>query len=147
MLTLLPNRFVFRERIEAAVAQSDRAIRAAVLCLDLDHFKNVNDTLGHPVGDILLRLVGERLSACARELDTVARFGGDEFAVVQVGPERAEDVATLAQRIIDALSNPYDVAGHQIKIGVSLGIAMVPGDGSDPETLLKNADIALYRKN
>jgi len=145
VLTLLPNRSVFRERIEAAVAQSDRAITAAVLCLDLDHFKSVNDTLGHPVGDILLRMVGERLSACARESDTVARFGGDEFAVVQVGPERAADVAKLAQRIIQVLSNPYEVDGHQINIGVSLGIAMVPADGSDPETLLKNADIALYR--
>jgi diguanylate cyclase (GGDEF)-like protein len=145
VLTLLPNRSVFREKIEAAVAQSDRSIAAAVLCLDLDHFKSVNDTLGHPVGDLLLRMVGERLNACARELDTVARFGGDEFAVVQVGPERAEDVARLAQRIIDVLSSPYEVDGHQINIGVSVGIAMVPTDGSDPERLLKNADIALYR--
>ena len=88
VLTRLPNRTVFRERIEAAVAQSGRAVAAAVLCLDLDHFKAVNDTLGHPIGDLLLREVGERLSACVREQDTVARFGGDEFAVLQIGPER-----------------------------------------------------------
>jgi diguanylate cyclase (GGDEF)-like protein len=144
-LTLLPNRTVFRERIEAAVAQSGREIAAAVLCLDLDHFKVVNDTLGHPVGDLLLRSVGERLSCCVRELDTVARFGGDEFAVLQFGPERAEDVALLAQRVIDVLSNPYEVDGHQVNIGVSIGIAMLPADGSNPDTLLKNADIAMYR--
>jgi len=144
-LTRLPNRRVFRERIEAAVAQAERAIAAAVLCLDLDHFKEVNDTLGHPVGDVLLRVVAERLSACIRQVDTVARFGGDEFAVVQVGPERAEDVAILAQRMIDVISMPYEVSGHQVIVGVSLGIAMVPADGSDPDTLLKHADIALYR--
>jgi diguanylate cyclase (GGDEF)-like protein len=144
-LTLLPNRTVFREKVEAASAQSGRAIAAAVLCLDLDHFKTVNDTLGHPVGDLLLRKVGERLSSCVRELDTVARFGGDEFAVLQIGPERAEDVALLAQRMIDVLSDPYEVDGHQVNIGVSIGIAMLPADGSDPDTLPKNADIALYR--
>jgi diguanylate cyclase (GGDEF)-like protein len=144
-LTRLPNRIVIRERIEAAVAQAERAIAAAVLCLDLDHFKEVNDTLGHPVGDVLLRKVAERLGACVRQVDTVARFGGDEFTVVQVGPERAEDVAVLAQRIIDVVSMPYEVSGHQVIIGVSPGIAMVPADGSDPDTLLMHADIALYR--
>jgi predicted signal transduction protein with EAL and GGDEF domain len=100
---------------------------------------------GHPVGDGLLRQVAERLSSCVRQLDTVARFGGDEFGVVQVGPDRVEDVATLAQRIIDVLSRPYEVDGYQVIIGVSLGIAMACTDGSDPDTLLKNADIALYR--
>jgi diguanylate cyclase (GGDEF)-like protein len=144
-LTLLPNRIVFRERLEAAVANANRATATAVLCLDLDHFKEVNDTLGHPIGDLLLRIVGERLSTCVRPLDTVARFGGDEFAVVQAGPERAEDVAGLAQRIIDLLSMPYEVDGHQVIIGVSVGIAMAPADASDADILLKNADIALYR--
>jgi diguanylate cyclase (GGDEF)-like protein len=144
-LTQLPNRSLFRERIETAVAHARRATAAAVLYLDLDHFKQVNDTLGHPVGDILLRLVAERLATCVRQLDTVARFGGDEFAVVQVGPERVEDVATLAQRIIDVLSQPYEVSGHHVIIGASLGIAMANADGSDADTLLKNADIALYR--
>ncbi len=144
-LTLLPNRIVFRERVEAAVVHANRATAAAVLYLDLDHFKSVNDTLGHPVGDRLLCLAAERLSTCVRQLDTVARFGGDEFGVVQVGPDRVEDVAILAQRIIDVLSVPYEVEGHQVIIGVSLGIAMACADGSDPDTLLKNADIALYR--
>jgi diguanylate cyclase (GGDEF)-like protein len=144
-LTLLPNRTVFRERVESAVAHASRATAAAVLFLDLDHFKSINDTLGHPVGDSLLCQVAERLSTCIRQLDTVARFGGDEFGVVQVGPDRVEDVATLAQRIIDVLSLPYEVDGHRVIIGVSLGIAMACADGSDPDTLLKNADIALYR--
>jgi diguanylate cyclase (GGDEF)-like protein len=144
-LTLLPNRTVFRERIETAVEHTNRATAAAVLYLDLDHFKIVNDTLGHPVGDLLLGMVAERLSGCVRQPDTVARFGGDEFAVVQIGPERVEDVATLAQRIIDVLSAPYAVDGHQVMIGVSIGIAMARADGSDPDTLLRNADIALYR--
>ena len=105
----------------------------------------MNDTLGHPVGDKLLVEVADRLGACVRQVDTVARFGGDEFAVVQVGPERVEDVAVLAQRIIDVLSMPYDVDGHQVVISVSIGIALVPADGADPDTVLKNGDIALYR--
>jgi diguanylate cyclase (GGDEF)-like protein len=144
-LTGLHNRNFFRERIETAVAHASRATAAAVLYLDLDHFKHVNDTLGHPVGDGLLRAVAERLSACVRQLDTVARFGGDEFAVVQVGPERVEDVVTLAQRIIDVLGKPYEIDGHHVIIGASVGIAMANTDGSDADTLLKNADIALYR--
>jgi len=144
-LTGLPNRILFRDRIEQAIAQSGRGIPAAVLCLDLDHFKAVNDTLGHPVGDQLLRSVGDRLSACVRQVDVAARSGGDEFAVVQVGPERVEDVAILAQRIIDTLSAPYEIDGHQVIVGVSVGIALVPADGSNPDTLLKNAEIALYR--
>ncbi len=144
-LTTLANRVVFRERIELAVAQADRAVTAAVMCLDLDHFKNVNDTLGHPIGDLLLRAVAERLSACVRQADTVARFGGDEFAVIQAGPERAQDVAILAERIIEALSLPYEIDNHRVNISASIGIAMIPADGSDADTLLKNADIALYR--
>jgi diguanylate cyclase (GGDEF)-like protein/PAS domain S-box-containing protein len=144
-LTRLPNRAMFRERIQQAVEQVGRSIGAAVLCLDLDHFKAVNDTLGHPIGDRLLCGVAERLSACVRQVDAVARFGGDEFAVVQVGPERVEDVAVLAQRIIDVLSLPYELDGHRIVIGVSIGIALLPSDGTDPDTILKHADIALYR--
>jgi diguanylate cyclase (GGDEF)-like protein len=119
--------------------------RGPVLFLDLDHFKAVNDTLGHPVGDCLLRAVADRLGSCVRQVETIARFGGDEFAVVQVGPERVEDVAVLARQINDVLSTPYDIDGHRIIVGVSIGIALVPADGSDPDTLLRNADIALYR--
>ncbi len=144
-LTWLPNRVMFCERIEQAIAQTARGISAAVLFLDLDHFKAVNDTLGHPVGDRLLCAVAVRLESCVRQVDAIARFGGDEFGVIQIGPERVEDVAVLAQRICDVVSAPYDVDGHQVIIGVSIGIALVPADGSDADQLLKNADIALYR--
>ena len=144
-LTRLPNRVSFVERLEQAIANSGRGKLAAVLCLDLDHFKDINDTLGHPVGDALLRAVADRLSACVRQVDLVARFGGDEFAVVQAAPERVEDVGLLAQRIIEVLSLPHELDGHQVMIGTSIGIALIPADGSDPATLLKNADIALYR--
>jgi diguanylate cyclase (GGDEF)-like protein len=145
VLTRLPNRAAFVERLEQAIADAGRGSLAAVLCLDLDHFKEVNDTLGHPVGDGLLRAVADRLSACVRQVDTVARFGGDEFAVVQANPERAEDVGLLARRIIEVLSLPYQLDDHQVVVGASIGIALIPGDGADPDTLLKNADIALYR--
>jgi diguanylate cyclase (GGDEF)-like protein len=144
-LTRLPNRAAFVERLEQAVALAGRGSITAVLCLDLDHFKKINDTLGHPVGDLLLREVANRVSACLREVDLVARFGGDEFAVVQFDPKGIDDVALLAQRIIDALSRPFDLDGHQAVISASLGIALVPADGADPDVLLKNADIALYR--
>ena len=144
-LTRLPNRTAFVERLEQAVAQAARGGLAAVLCLDLDHFKDVNDTLGHPVGDCLLRAVAERLTACVREVDIVARFGGDEFAVTQIDAARVEDVALLAHRIIDVLGQPYDLDEHQVVISASVGIALIPDDGSDADTLLKNSDIALYR--
>ena len=145
VLTGLPNRVAFVERLEQAIARAGRGSLAAVLCLDLDHFKDINDTLGHPVGDSLLRAVADRLAACVRQVDLVARFGGDEFAVVQATPERVEDVGLLARRIIEVLSTPYELDGHQVAVGVSIGIALIPADGADPDTLLKNADIALYR--
>jgi diguanylate cyclase (GGDEF)-like protein len=144
-LTRLPNRLSFVERLEQAIANAGRGNLAAVLCLDLDHFKDINDTLGHPLGDSLLRAVADRLGACVRQVDLVARFGGDEFAVVQAAPERVEDVALLARRIIEMLSLPYELDGHQVMVGTSIGIALIPTDGADPATLLKNADIALYR--
>jgi diguanylate cyclase (GGDEF)-like protein len=145
VLTRMPNRVAFVERLEQAIAHAGRGSLAAVLCLDLDHFKGVNDTLGHPVGDCLLRAVADRLAACVREVDMVARFGGDEFAVVQADPERVEDVGLLAERIIEVLSLPYELDSHQVVVGASVGIALIPADGADPDTLLKNADIALYR--
>jgi diguanylate cyclase (GGDEF)-like protein len=145
VLTRLPNRAAFVERLEQVVAQAGRGGLAAVLCLDLDHFKDVNDTLGHPVGDGLLRAVADRLGACVREVDFVARFGGDEFAVTQSDAARVEDVGLLATRIIETLSQPYELQGHQVLIGVSVGIALIPEDGVDADLLLKHADIALYR--
>ena len=144
-LTGLPNRTLLHERIARSVAQLGRGVGFAVLCLDLDRFKAVNDTLGHAAGDALLRAVSERLLSCVRETDTVARLGGDEFAVVQAGTARPEDVEHLAGRILAAVGAPYDLDGHQVVIGTSVGIAVAPGDGGDGEQLLRSADTALYR--
>jgi len=144
-LTGLPNRAALMERLEETVAQAGRGVTAALLCLDLDHFKKINDSLGHALGDLLLREVADRVGACLREVDAVSRLGGDEFAVVQHDPKRIEDVGLLAQRIIDVIRQPYDLDGQQAVTGASLGIAMVPADGANPGALLKNADIALYR--
>ncbi len=144
-LTGLPNRTHLREKMEDALARVRRGESMATLCLDLDHFKAVNDTLGHPVGDALLCAVTERLIGCVRETDTVARLGGDEFAILQPGLDRPEQAGRLAHRLIDTLSKPYDLDGHQVVIGASIGIAFAPTDGVNADTLLKNADMALYR--
>ncbi|GEO98907.1 putative bifunctional diguanylate cyclase/phosphodiesterase [Methylobacterium haplocladii] len=144
-LTDLPNRVLLAERIEGAITQASREAGFGVHCLDLDNFKQINDTLGHAVGDELLRAVAHRLTACLREVDTVARLGGDEFAIVQAGVETAEDAAVLAQRIIEVVSAPYELAEHSVTIGVSIGIALAPTDGMAPDSLLKNADVALYK--
>jgi diguanylate cyclase (GGDEF)-like protein len=116
-----------------------------VLCLDLDRFKEVNDTLGHPVGDELLRAVAGRLRRCVRETDTIARLGGDEFAIVQISRTQPTDATALASRIIEAIDAPFDIDGHRVAVGTSVGIAIAPTDGTDPDQLLKNADLALYR--
>jgi diguanylate cyclase (GGDEF)-like protein len=144
-LTGLPNRVLLRQRIEAALPAAHRGQPFAVHCLDLDHFKSVNDTLGHPVGDELLKQATRRLTRCVRRLDTVARLGGDEFAIIQSGVDSADVATRLAQRICDALKQPFDISGHQVLIDVSIGIALAPQDGTDPDELLKNADLALYR--
>jgi diguanylate cyclase (GGDEF)-like protein len=143
-LTDLPNRLFFRERIEQALERVPRGQGVAVLCLDLDNFKRVNDTLGHPTGDALLQAVAGRLARCVRDSDTVARLGGDEFAVIQVATG-ASDASALAQRIIDAISLPYELDAHQLGIGASVGIAVAPADGTEPDELMKNADLALSR--
>ena len=145
VLTGLPNRAMFGERIEEAVAHLGRGNPFSVLCLDLDRFKEVNDTLGHPVGDVLLRAVADRLRACVREVDTVARLGGDEFAIILSDTERPQDAAVLARRVIEVVSAPYDLDGHRASVGVSIGICLAPGDGTACDKLLKNADVALYR--
>ncbi len=144
-LTRLPNRVRFREQMEAALVAVARGQTVAVLCLDLDHFKAVNDTLGHPVGDALLQAVADRIRACVRPSDIVARLGGDEFAIVQTLADQPTGSTALAIRLIEKLSQPLDVHGHQVVIGASLGIAVAPNDGDDPDSLLKNADMALYR--
>jgi diguanylate cyclase (GGDEF)-like protein len=143
-LTDLPNRMLFRERLVEALTGVSRGSKLAVLYLDLDRFKGVNDTLGHPMGDELLKLVAGRLRHCMRDTDTVARVGGDEFAVIQTGIEEPLDTAILARRISEAVSAPYDLAGHAVVVDTSIGIALAPSDGVEPDGLLKAADMALY---
>jgi diguanylate cyclase (GGDEF)-like protein len=117
----------------------------AVLCLDLDNFKNVNDTLGHVLGDKLLCAASKRLKDLVRETDMIARLGGDEFAILQTGVEKAGHAATFAQRVIATINQPYDLDGHQVVVSTSVGIAIAPEDGDSTEQLLRNADMALYR--
>ena len=140
-LTNLPNRVLLKDKMEEALSRGDEL---AVMFLDLDRFKSVNDSLGHPVGDALLCAVTERLQRVVPGADTVARLGGDEFAIVQ-RKTSPNDVSELAARIIDTLIEPFDVLGHQVIIGTSIGIAMAPADGREPDQLLRNADMALYR--
>jgi diguanylate cyclase (GGDEF)-like protein/PAS domain S-box-containing protein len=145
-LTGLPNRLMFNERLDDALERLARSDgRLAVLCIDLDHFKSVNDTLGHPIGDLLLRQVAERLGGCLRKSDMVARLGGDEFAVVQTPMASPEEASQLATRLIDVLSRPFELDGHEVVVGASIGIAFAPDDGDSSEMLLRNADMALYR--
>ena len=144
-LTGLPNRLLFREQMDKALALIHRGEVIAVHCLDLDNFKSVNDTLGHSVGDALLRAVTQRLVGCVRDQDAIARLGGDEFAIIQKVVDAPDDASALAQRIIAAVSEPYDLEAHQVLIGVSIGIAVAPADGQEADDLLKNADLALYR--
>jgi diguanylate cyclase (GGDEF)-like protein len=144
-LTGLPNRVLLREQLDEALAHAERGRRIAVLYLDLDHFKSINDTLGHGIGDELLKAVAGRLRGCLRETDTVARLGGDEFAIIQSEIASPSDVASLATRIRDALTLPYELGGHQVPTDVSIGISLAPDDTLDPDQLLKNADMALYR--
>jgi diguanylate cyclase (GGDEF)-like protein len=145
-LTNLPNRTLFREQLEKALRLAKRTDQLAVLCLDLDHFKDINDSLGHPVGDVLLKEVARRLAGCITEYDTVARLGGDEFAIVQFCSDcDPSAVAALASHVVEQVSAPYEVAGHQLVIGVSIGISLAPEDGKNPDELLKKADLALYR--
>ena len=145
-LTGLPNRALLAERLEQGLAQVQRhKTMLAVMCLDLDRFKQVNDTAGHPVGDALLRAVAGRLRGCVRSCDTVARLGGDEFAIIQAPLGHMDEVGTLAQRIVETLSEPYELSGQQVVIGASVGIALAPVDAADMGHLLKMADVALYR--
>ncbi|MBX6328067.1 MAG: EAL domain-containing protein [Pseudolabrys sp.] len=143
-LTDLPNRVMLRERLEHELKRVKRGECLAVLCLDLDQFKSVNDALGHPIGDELLKLVGERLRACTREPDTVARLGGDEFAIIMTQMQQPTDAAVLARRIRESIAKPYQIDGHQIVTDISIGISVAPMDALDAEELMRNADMALY---
>jgi diguanylate cyclase (GGDEF)-like protein len=144
-LTDLPNRTVFREALEAALVRTRRGGQVAVLCLDLDRFKAVNDTLGHAIGDRLLQEAGARLKAVVRETDLVARLGGDEFAIVEVGSPQPTSATLLADRVVTALSRPFRIDEHEISVGCSIGVSIGPSDGAVAEQLLRNADLALYR--
>jgi diguanylate cyclase (GGDEF)-like protein len=145
-LTDLANRVLLNERLEQALGRRiHREQMVAVHHLDLDQFKAVNDTFGHPAGDKLLKTVADRLRGLVRDTDTIARMGGDEFVIVQAPITDPADATALAQRIIERMSEPYDLDGHQAVIGASIGIAVGPGDGLRPDRLLRNADLALYR--
>ena len=144
-LTDLPNRSMFRERLDQALGETP-ATQLAIFSLDLDRFKAINDTWGHPAGDWLLKCVAERLRHSLRsDTDVVARLGGDEFAILQFNPKGATDAEQLAKRIVAVVSQPFRNKGRDMHVGISLGIALYPGDGKDADTLLKNADMALYR--
>lgn len=144
-LTDLPNRMMFLEHMSIAQLRIKRGEHMAVLCIDLDHFKSVNDTLGHSAGDAVLVTVGDRLRESCREVDVVARLGGDEFAVL-LGPlEKPEDAAVVAGHIIKSIGEPFRIHDHLALIGASIGIAVAPSDGVETDTLMKNADLALYR--
>jgi diguanylate cyclase (GGDEF)-like protein/PAS domain S-box-containing protein len=145
-LTGLPNRILFMDRLNHEIARAGRhPCRFAVLACDLDRFKAVNDSLGHPAGDALLRVVTERLRGVVREGDTVARLGGDEFAIILAGLDDPADASLVARRVIEAVEQPVDLDGHRVGIGASVGIGIGARDGIDADTLFRNADIALYR--
>ena len=145
-LTGLPNRTMLRQHMDEILLHTRRsAEKVAVLVLGLDNFKAVNDTLGHGIGDKLLRGVAKRLRSTLREEDTLARLNSDEFAIIQCGLTRPEDAVLLARRLLEAIGEPYLLDGHSVVIGASIGIAMAPGDGDESEKLFKNADMALSR--
>jgi diguanylate cyclase (GGDEF)-like protein/PAS domain S-box-containing protein len=146
VLTDLPNRALLRERLAEALTPTHRSGgRLAVLLLNLDRFKDINDTLGHPVGDALLKRMGERLADCVDEGDTVAHLGGDEFAIIKFANDPAAEASELVKTINEAVSTPFALDEHHAVIATSIGIAVAPGDGGTADELLKNADLALYR--
>ncbi|HSD26444.1 MAG TPA: EAL domain-containing protein [Vicinamibacteria bacterium] len=145
-LTGLPNRRLFEDRLAIALAQAHRyRHRLAVIFLDLDRFKQVNDTLGHAAGDALLRAVSERLTESVREGDTVARLAGDEFTLLLPGIQYAEDLSAISLKLVETLRRPFPIDGHAVRVTASGGISLYPEDGEEAETLLKSADTAMYR--
>ncbi|MBF0110128.1 MAG: diguanylate cyclase [Magnetococcales bacterium] len=145
-LTGLPNRMQFMEHLTIGIAQARRSHRhLAVVFLDLDRFKSVNDTLGHEVGDRLLTSAAQRIRSCVREMDVVARLGGDEFTVLMTGLADIEPIAAIAHKIVYHLQQPFEIGPHRCQIGTSIGISLFPDHGEDPQVLLKKADMAMYR--
>lgn len=146
LTTELPNQLLFTDRVHQAIAHAHRLERPfAVVCLDLDHFKKINNAFGHSQGDRLLKKVGDRISDCLREDDTVARMGGDSFNLLLPDIGSEENAAKIAQKILDNLKVPFDMGGREVFVSASVGVALYPYDGQDAATLLKNADIALQR--
>jgi diguanylate cyclase (GGDEF)-like protein len=144
-LTGLLNRSHFQQELQYTLARTKRGENFAALCLDLDRFKEVNDVLGHHIGDLLIKAVAGRLQDCVRDTDLVARLGGDEFAILQVSGSQPKDASLLASRLLESICAPYDLEGHHVVVGLSIGIAFAPDDGLDGDTLLRSADLALYR--
>jgi diguanylate cyclase (GGDEF)-like protein len=143
-LTDLPNRTLFRERLQRELERASRGEQLAVLYVDIDEFKSVNDSLGHDVGDELLRGIASRLRSCVRETDFVARLGGDEFAIIQTNVRQPSDVMELVKRIYEAIREPHECLGHRVAADASIGIALAPNDGTNLDQLLKSADLAMY---
>jgi diguanylate cyclase (GGDEF)-like protein/PAS domain S-box-containing protein len=145
-LTGLPNRTLFQDRLGMALAQSERSGQlVGVMMLDLNRFKTINDTLGHDVGDSMLKEVAQRLAACMRDGDTISRWGGDEFTFLLPNLNRPDDAAEIAKRMLNALSHPFALAGEEMFVGASVGITLCTIDGQTAENLIKNADVAMYR--
>jgi diguanylate cyclase (GGDEF)-like protein/PAS domain S-box-containing protein len=145
-LTNLPNRLLLNDRITQAIAQAKRyGGSGAVLFMDLDKFKHINDSLGHDMGDKLLQSVAQRLSACVRASDTVSRIGGDEFVILLAATQHADDASVTAEKIVAALALPHIIARHELLMTLSMGISVFPGNGDTPDTLLKHADTAMYQ--
>jgi len=145
-LTGLPNRLLFSDRLEHAIQRANRQRdKVAVFFIDLDRFKNINDTLGHPVGDELIQQAANRLRRAVREEDTVARLGGDEFIIALEGINNDHDVDGLARKVINTFQEPFEIQGHELHVTLSMGVSLYPADGQDGESLIKNADVAMYR--
>jgi len=143
-LTDLPNRLLFHEQLDHALTMLQRGEQLAVLYIDIDEFKSINDSLGHPVGDELLKAVAGRLRSCLDSTDSAARIGGDEFAIIQTEVERPADITDLVARIYEAIREPFECAGHLLTTDASIGIALAPADATDLDQLLRNADLAMY---
>ncbi len=146
VLTGLPNRALLNERLSRSIGLAQRhGKRVGVMFLDLDHFKRINDSLGHAVGDQLLQLVAERLMLCVRSTDTVCRLGGDEFVILLGELEAGHDAALIAEKLLDAFVAPCLIAGRELYVSMSIGISIYPDDGDDVDAVMKNADTAMYR--
>lgn len=144
-LTLLPNRNLFNERLAYAYELAKRNKSSfSLLLIDLDRFKQVNDSLGHHIGDLVLKQVAQRLAACVRGVDTVARLGGDEFTITLAELKHKEDAAIVADKVISEIDQPFEIEGKIIHIGCSIGITTFPDDGKDLNAMLRNADKAMY---